>query len=273
MTLRNILVATDLTVGSELALERTLSFCSGCTVTLLHVLRAALPDPLRMQLHSVIEGYLADRAMYSPGVEGNSVRPSVATGHPTTTIVTEAVSRRAELIVVGEPAVVRRPHLFVGTTAECVARLTDRPILMIKRAGSGAYQRIVAALDGSPAAVRALGVAVALAPQAQFRIIYASTSSPTEADRRNQSLREVKERISAEIEKAFAQISLPQSDNAIIEILETSPYTALRHACESSDLLVMGTHSKAYWTTSLELGRLAHHMLAEAACDVLVSPP
>src|SRR5688572_4195062 len=60
MTLREILVATDLTVGSELALERTLSFCSGCNVTLLHVLRAALPDPLRMQLHSVIEGYLAD---------------------------------------------------------------------------------------------------------------------------------------------------------------------------------------------------------------------
>ena len=57
------------------------------------------------------------------------------------------------------------------------------------------------------------------------------------------------------------------------EIVETSPYAALRHACESSDLLVMGTHSKAYWTASLELGRLAHHMLAESACDVLLSPP
>ncbi len=273
MTPQNILVATDLTVGSEVALERTLSFCGGCNITLLHVLRAALPDPLRMQLHSVIEGYLADRAMYSSGVGSNCVRSIIATGHPTTTIVTEAVSRRAELIVLGEPAVLRRPHLFVGTTAECVARLTDRPMLMIKRAGSGPYQRIVVALDGSPAAIRALGIAVALAPSAQYRVIYASGASPTDADMRTQTLRDIRARISAEIEAAFVRAVSAERGNVTTEILETSPYTALIHACESGDLLVMGTHSKTYWTTSLELGRLAHHMLAEASCDVLLSPP
>ena len=59
MTVHDVLVATDLTLGSELALERTLSFCSGANIALLHVLRAALPDPLRrIQLHSVIEGIL-----------------------------------------------------------------------------------------------------------------------------------------------------------------------------------------------------------------------
>jgi nucleotide-binding universal stress UspA family protein len=272
MGVQDVLVATDLTVGSELALERTLGFCNGCNIALLHVLRAALPDPLRMQLHSVIEGYLADRAMYASGAAGHRVRPIVATGHPVTTIVTEAVSQRAELIVLGEPGVLRRPHLFVGTTAECVARLTDRPMLMVKRAGRGAYQRIVVGLDGSPAAIRALGMAVALAPQAEFRVIYALTTTPADADVKTGSLRDVKARISAEVEGAF-QAASAERGNVLTEILETSPYTALRHASESCDLLVMGTHSKAYWTASLELGRLAHHMLAESASDVLVSPP
>lgn len=267
MRMRNVLVATDLTVGSELAFERTLSFCTGCNITLLHVLRAALPDPLRIQLHSVIEGYLADRVMYT------AVRPLVATGHPASTIVTEAVTHCAELIVLGEPAVLRSPRLFVGTTAECVTRLTDRPTLMVKRARTGPYQRVVVALDGSPAATRALRMAVALAPRAEIQVVYALTKGPADAELKSESLRDVTERISDEVESAFRQAASAEHRNVAIDVLETSPYTALRHASESGDLLVMGTHSKAHWATSLELGRLAHHMLTEAACDVLLSPP
>ena len=176
MALDQVLVATDLTDGSELALDRTLALSTACNITLLHVLRAGLPDPLRMQLHSVIEGYLADRAM-ARGSGSNTVRPVVATGRPFATIVSEAVAHRAQLIVVGEPALMRRPHLFVGSTADCVARLTDRPLLMVKRAGTGPYKHVTVALDGAPAAVRALRTAAMLAPQAQLRVIYAIPSS------------------------------------------------------------------------------------------------
>lgn len=273
MGVHDVLVATDLTVGSELALERTVGFCSGSNITLLHVLRAALPNPLRLQLHNIVEGYLADRAMHTSGAAANTVRPVVVTGHPATTIVTEAVSQRAELIVLGEPAVLRRPPLFVGTTAESVARLTDRPMLMVKRAGSGPYQSIVVALDGAPAAIRALSMAVALAPEAELRVIYAKPSAPANAGVKTESQRDIKQRITTEVENAFARAAVSRRGIVSIEILETSPYTALRHASEAGDLLVMGTHSKAFWATSLELGRLAHHMLAESVCDVLVAPP
>ena len=73
MTMHDILVATDLTDASETAQGRTLAFSHGSNVTLLHVLRAGLPDPLRMQLHSVIE--LGDRAMYSSGAGSNAILP------------------------------------------------------------------------------------------------------------------------------------------------------------------------------------------------------
>ena len=218
MTMSHVLVATDLTDGSEMALERTLALCHGCNITLLHVLRAGLPDPLRMQLHNVIDGYLADRAMYSVGAGSNTVQPLVATGHPFTTIVSEAVARRAQLIVMGEPALLRRAQLFVGTTAECVARLTDRPVLMVKRRGTGSYQRITVALDGSPAAVRALKTAIALAPGAEFGIIYGKPSVPIAYMPTEQSEREIHDRIRREFESAFSRTPDTSAPNVTIAV-------------------------------------------------------
>jgi nucleotide-binding universal stress UspA family protein len=241
-----------------MALERALAMCHGCDITLLHVVRAGLPDPLRMQLHNVIEGYLADRAMYSPGAGSNTVHPLVATGHAFTIIVSEAVSRRAQLIVMGEPALLRRAQLFVGTTAECVARLTDRPVLMVKRRGTESYQRISVALDGSPAAIRALRTAIALAPNAEFGIIYAKPSVPI-THVAEQSERDIHDRIRREFGNAFSDAQLApetRAPNVTIDIGGTSPYVALRHASDATDLLVMGTHSKAPWLTGLEIGAL-----------------
>ena len=115
MTMQHVLVATDLTDASDMALERTLAVCCrDCNVTLLHVLRAGLPNSLSMQLHTLIDGYLADHALYSAGSGSNKVQPLVVTGHPFTTIVSEAVSRRAQLIVMGEPALLRRAQLLLA---------------------------------------------------------------------------------------------------------------------------------------------------------------
>jgi nucleotide-binding universal stress UspA family protein len=229
-----------------------------------------------MQLHNVIDGYLADRAMSSAGAGSNTVQPLVATGHAFTTIVSEAVSRHAQLIVMGEPALLRRAQLFVGTTAECVARLTDRPVLMVKRRGAGSYQRISVALDGSPAAVRALKTAIALAPNAEFGIIYAKPAVPIAHMATEQSERDIHNRIRREFGSAFSSTQVTPNTilpNVTIDIGERSPYVALRHASDAADLLVMGTHSKAPWQTGLEIGALAQRMLAEAPCDVLMSPP
>jgi nucleotide-binding universal stress UspA family protein len=145
---------------------------------------------------------------------------------------------------------------------------------MVKRPGAGAYRRITIALDGSPAASRALKAAVALAPDAKFGVIYARPSMPGDHGVTEQSVRDIKDRIRRELESAFGRSHATGSfPNIAIEIVETPPYLAIRHASDDTDLLVMGTHSKAPWLTGLEIGALAHQMLAEAPCDVLVSPP
>jgi hypothetical protein len=89
-----------------------------------------------------------------------------------------------------------------------------------------------------------------------------------------QSERDIHDRIRREFENAFSNAQVApetRAPNVTIDIGETSPYVAIRHASDGTDLLVMGTHSKAPWQTGLEIGALAQRMLAEAPCDVLMS--
>ena len=146
---------------------------------------------------------------------------------------------------------------------------------MVKRRGAGSYQRISVALDGSPAAVRALKTAIALAPNAEFGIIYAKPSVPI-THLAEQTERDIHDRIRREFESAFSSTQVTpgtRAANVSIDIVETPPYVAIRHASDATELLVMGTHSKAPWLTGVEIGALAQRMLAEAPCDVLMSPP
>ena len=56
-------------------------------------------------------------------------------------------------------------------------------------------------------------------------------------------------------------------------MVENNPYTVMRNESTWPDLLVMGTHRKGLLATTVTIGNLARHMLAEVACDVLVSRP
>ena len=280
MDIKHILVATDLTDGSDRALDRALGLAHGCTVTLLHVLAAGLPDVLRLRLQTEIEAFLAEKARQSQAsLRTGDIRTLVVTGDPFSTIIHEGIMRRADLLVVGEPAKLRRQDLFVGTTAECVARFADRPVLMVKQARHAGYGRVLVAFDGSEAAVRALEIALALNPDAEFRITYAWWRPPATLgmdDVDPQGIRNEKERIKDRIEHAVsnaATVSASRPTNLAIDLIESNPYLAIRHNVDWAELLVLGKHSKGGMAISSEIGRLARQMLAEAPCDVLVSPP
>ena len=86
------------------------------------------------------------------------------------TIIAEAMGRNAELIVIGKAGIHPYADLFTGTTAERVVRFSDRPVLTVKQAANGPYRRILSAFDGSEGAVRALKMALVLAPDAEVRV-------------------------------------------------------------------------------------------------------
>jgi nucleotide-binding universal stress UspA family protein len=167
----------------------------------------------------------------------------------------------------------------VGTTAERVIRFTDRPVLVVKRAGHGHYGRVLVAFDGSEAAVRATETALAMNPDAEFRITHSwlpprPLLGTTETKR--QGICDENERTKAQIEQAVGKIvtgSTPRPVRLTIEMIENNPYVAISNESGWAELLVIGTHSKGSLATSTGIGSLARHMLAEVPCDVLVSPP
>ena len=65
----------------------------------------------------------------------------------------------------------------------------------------------------------------------------------------------------------------PGAANVMIDMVEDNPYVVMRNQMSWADLLVLGTHSKGSLATSVTIGSLARHLLAETACDVLVSRP
>jgi len=101
------------------------------------------------------------------------VRFNVAVGEPVAGILDEAHERNADLIVVGEPGKKGLKEYFVGTTAERVARHSDRPVFIVKRRPNDAYRRVLVAVDFSEVASRALKAAYEIAPRAEFLAVHA----------------------------------------------------------------------------------------------------
>ena len=174
MVLSHILVASDLTDRSDLALVRALQLMPEAgQLTVLHVIASGLPPELAAEQQRSAEFYLAGR-LRRVSTEGAAGCGSVVlTGSVFSTIIAEAIARTAELIVIGQPGHHPYANLFTGTTAERVIRFSDRPVLMVKQTAREPYRQILVAFDGSEGVVRAFQMALAIAPDAEFRVVHA----------------------------------------------------------------------------------------------------
>jgi nucleotide-binding universal stress UspA family protein len=280
MPIKNLLVATDFTDRSERAVERALqlrNLAGRGRLTLLHVIAAGLPPELINRRRSEAETLFADRLASVP--TDPDLQTTVVTDDPFSAIISEAVIRRVDLVVIGAPGKHRYADRFMGTTAECVIRFSDRPVLMVKNASEAPYRRVLVAFDGSEGAIRALNTALAIAPGAEFRVVHAwwpphTALGGTEAARK--AIGEENDRLKALIEQAAneAIASSPRAPAKLgIDMVENNPYLVMRNESTWPDLLVMGTHSKGRLATTITVGKLARHLLGEVGSDVLVSRP
>jgi nucleotide-binding universal stress UspA family protein len=276
----HILVATDLTDRSDRAIERALQLQrqTGATLMLLHVIEPGLMGELEAHRRSDAEAFLDDRIAKLPGEVRSHCSCKVAVGDAFNTIAGEAQAQRANLIVLGEPGKYRYADLFVGTTADRVVRASPIPVLVAKGASPGPYQRVLAPFDLSDGAIRALETALAIAPDAEVRIVHAwrppltalaQSSAATDAIRKEND--EIRALIGRVAKEALAH-SASRGRVVNVDMIEDNPYVVLRSETGWPDLLAMGTHARGRLATDM-VGNLARHMLAEATCDVLVARP
>ena len=277
--MKHILIASDLTDRSERALGRALQLTSQSgRLTLLHVVTDGLPEGLRIEQQRIADVFVTHRLQSVPAGQRANCGSVIATGCVFSTIIAEAVGRNAELIVIGKAGIHPYADLFTGTTAERVVRFSDRPVLTVKQPTNGPYRRILSAFDGSEGAVRALKMALVLAPDAEVRVVHAWRPphvSLGEIEAARKVIDEENERLKAQIREAAKQATVQFNSSAkvTIELVEGNPYLVIANESSSNDLLVMGTHSRGRLAGTVSIGAMARHMLIEAPGDVLTSRP
>jgi nucleotide-binding universal stress UspA family protein len=259
--------------ASRCALARAIQLkrATAAGLTVLHVADPGLPeeraDSRRAAAMGTLEAHLADVS----AAQLRRLIIKVAEGDAVTAVVAEADARDADLIVLGQPEKHRLEDRLTGTTAERVIRYTRRPVLVAKLASDRSHRRVVVAFDRSDAAQRALATALALAPRAEFRLVWtpqgrAAASGGQEAE----GMRNVLESAANEVRRR----SLYSHARLAIEMREGAPVPVIVSAVQAfdADLLAMGTHGRSGLQTAL-FGSVARELLAASPCDVLVAGP
>ncbi|HET8728792.1 MAG TPA: universal stress protein, partial [Alphaproteobacteria bacterium] len=279
MTLRRILMATDLSERSDRALARALQLAGqyDARLEVLHAIDEALPtgraEWLRADGEQRIKSLLASR----PGISGLDVAVSIVRDRPFAGILRQADASDADLIVLGTHREDALRNLFVGSTAWRVLREASRPVLVVKTPVSGPYRRPLVALDISEGSRRALELACALASGTELSAVHAFQVAFPAFVRTEQTAREAGGERRQELSNFFKQV-FASMDPALVarlpairrNVREGETLEVILRECErlSADLLILGTCGRTGLAHAV-LGSTAEPLLRLARCDIL----
>lgn len=280
--LASVLVATDFSPGADAALERaaSLPLARGATVHVVHVLPAHLPRKVRDRAEPDARRLLEERAAIAAAAArraGNAqleIDPILARGQAYVEIIRQARAREVSLIAIGAHG--RRPlrDLFLGSTAERVARMGDLPVLVVKARTTGPYRRTIAAIDLTDASRRVVDLALRLLdPGAdRLRLVHAYHVPfehwLTAADRR-----EWRDRASRALEHLVAELGTEGVHlRPILRAGRPESVLLQEVARLDAELVAMGTHARSGLAHTL-LGSVVGRVLRDVPCDVVVARP
>ena len=154
-------------------------------LTVLHVVptfepiqvRGDLGDPVRVVTPMPRERVLEEmsRTLNLAAVSPRAT-PIAEAGDPQETIIDQAVSKKADLIVMGTHGRRGFKRLLLGSVTEAVLREAPCPVLTVPLKATASvseavtFKRILCPVDFSPSALQALGFALDLARQADGRV-------------------------------------------------------------------------------------------------------
>jgi nucleotide-binding universal stress UspA family protein len=201
-------------------------------------------------------------------------------GDASTTIVREALTTRADLIVIGTHGRRGFKRLLLGSVAETVLHEAPCPVLTVSPHTEAAsadvvtFKRILCPIDFSPSALQALGFALDLARQAGGRVTllhvveWLAEDEPTHfnvPEFRGHMVNDAKQRLRslvAEESRAWCEIDdVIVSGRAHRGILQEA-------AARSADLIVMGAQGRGSVGLAL-FGSTTQQVVRGAACPVL----
>ena len=256
--MKSIVVATDLSPGSERAVRRAvvLAVQTGARATCLHVLDPKLAgetlEARRREAEAAIQAQIS-------GAQGIPVGVKLIQGNHFDAILKAAQNESADVVVIGQHRSVTELDLFRGSTGERVLKQGTRPVLLVKQAVTSHYRRIMVAVDFSAPSRQALECAVATFPGAEIALVHVFHAVPRIASA---------ERLDAQFAEFLAGIPDMPPIEKVTE--EGPPVPTLLKAIErlAPDLVVVGTHGRT-GTGPQQIGTVAERVLSQSAIDVL----
>ena len=289
--LERVLIAVDLTSISDRVLSRValLPLAPTALVTVFHVVPDDLPHVA--QQHALRDARKAVRGevthLRSSLPKGVHAEGRVEVGSGATKIAQVAKALDAELIVMGRGGGRAVRDTFLGSTAERVIRMGQRPVLAVRRPARTAYRKPALALELDHSAPQVIEWTRRVLPKKLPRItaIHA-VDTPYRGVAYPSLSRQDAEGYDAELElqavrKIVKWFERADPESATREVLRWKPHVrcgsarvvitkAVKRA--DHDLLVLGTRGRT-GLAYVVLGSVAGDVLREVTCDVLVVPP
>jgi len=280
-----LLLATDFTSRSELALDRALVLASGRPdkIDALHVIDGNVSPALLRGEESASAPVMA--GLFDTRLGPDAPRPNVLIrkGDPFEEILAAANDRDDNLIIMGAPRHRRFLESLRGTTLERVLRASSRPVLSVRAPAKTPYRRVLFATDMSEASGIALQTAerLGLLTKTHVTAVHALWPPVPHMVADGDTLGSLTRRQIA-AEKTVAKSELDAFLSGLkhgqykldSKVIEGTPQMAVRDCIEdfAPDLVVLGTRGRS-GVLRLMLGSVAEDLLSWVPVDVLAVPP
>ena len=290
--LQSIVAATDLSAPSRHAADRAvrLARSSGAAMHLVHTLAATALDDLRRWLGAAADPVPAVEAeareqLHAQAIElarrhGTHVVEHLVTGHAVEAITRQAEQLRADLLVTGTRGAGFLRGVVVGSTAERIAKRSQRPVLMVRQAAHEPYRRVLVPVDFSPWSAAAVELVARWMPQAMLLLMHAvelpyegklrlaGVDDSVVRHYRGRARHEAQQRMQVIAERS--RLPADRLHTVIVEGADPWMLIAQQEQELDCDLIVVGKHGR-HALEDLLLGSTTRMVLSECSADVLVS--
>ncbi|MCY1442653.1 Universal stress protein family protein [compost metagenome] len=201
----------------------------------------------------------------------------VAPGSVVTEITRVVQDKHSNLLVCGAKGQSLARRLLLGSTVQRMLSRMPCPLLVVKHAPRDAYRTLLVPVDFSPASLRSIELAKAVAPQAEIILLHVY-EAPFEGSMRfahidQETLNHYRNVIRKDAVQQLAALSEAAGlVNARQIVVHGDPAWRIVEQEQEldCDLIVIGKQGESA-LEELLIGSITKHVLNESQCDVLVS--
>lgn len=290
--LQRLFVATDFSASAKHAVMRAaeLTQTLNAELDIAHIIEPSLIESLKDLLKLNSEETEA-KLLIEAQAELNALAKMVKESHgitakaflengavlPSLIALTERQQSDLVLLAAKGDSLIR--HWALGSTAERLIRLLEKPMLVVKQSTQVHYHRVMVAADFSPWSVSAIHLAKQVAPHAHLVLAHV-VDMPEESKLRMAGVddatlyhyhSELTQKQHEKLTELATQAGLERQQWSPLVLKGNAAQRLLAaEASQSIDLIVLGKHGQG-WFKEMLIGSTTKQLLSESRIDLLIA--